>query len=173
MTSNETLVTIGVILKPSGIGGAVKILPTTDEPGRFSLLKRVYLTSPEGERLEANVEQVRVRQKEVVIRFNVCATRNDAEHFRRWEIQIPEDECLPLPEGRYYIFNLIGLQAVTVDGEFIGTVRDVQSIANNDLFVIETSAHKEILIPFVEEFVKIVDIEGGRLVIQPIEGLLE
>ncbi len=173
MKSHEGLVTIGIILKPHGIAGAVKVLPTTDDPKRYLLLREVFLQSPGDERLKATVVQANYHRNELILRFDVCPTRNDAERFQNWEIQIPREECLPLPEGRYYIFDLVGLQAQTVDGQMIGIVKDVLTITNNDLFVIETPAHKEVLIPFVEEFVKDVNIERGRVLIRPIEGLLE
>jgi len=173
MEAHEDLITVGIILKPHGIGGAVKVLPTTDDPKRYSLLKQVFLRSPGGERLKANVIRANNRHHEIILWLDVCPTRNEAERFRKWEIQISREECLPLPKGRYYIFDLVGLQAETVGGQIIGIVKDILAITNNDLFVIETPAHKEVLIPFVEEFVKDVDIEGGRVLIQPIEGLLE
>ena len=173
MKSREDVVTVGIILKPHGIAGAVKVLPTTDDPKRYLLLKKVFLQSPSGERLKANVAEVNYHRNDLILRLDACLTRNDAERFRKWEIQIPRQECLPLPEGRYYIFDLVGLQAETVDGQRIGIVKDVLAITNNDLFVIETPTHKEVLIPFVEEFVKDVDVERGRVLIQPIEGLLE
>ena len=173
MNSYKDLVTVGIIVKPHGINGQVKVLPTTDDSKRFSLLKRVFLQSPTGGQLEATVVQARYHHNEVILQLDICSTRADAEQFRNWEIQIPKEECLPLPEGRYYIFDLIGLRAESLDGVLIGIVKDVLSITNNDLFVIETPGKKEVLVPFVQEFVKDVDIAGGRVLIQPIEGLLE
>ncbi len=173
MKSTEDLVTIGVILKPHGIAGEVKVLPTTDDPRRFSLLQRVFVQSPQGERLEVTIEKVNYHRDELILRFNTCLTRNDAERLRKWEIQIPREKCLPLPDERYYIFDLIGLQAETTDGKIIGIVKDVLTITNNDLLVIETPAYKEVLVPFVKEFVKDVTLDRGRVFIQPIEGLLE
>jgi len=173
MKSPEDLVTVGIIIKPHGITGEVKVLPTTDDPKRFSLLNRVFLRSPKGEQVTAHVVQIKHHRDELILRLDTCQSRSDAEHFRKWGIQIPREECLPLPEGRYYIFDLVGLQAKTLDGQIIGIVKDVLTITNNDLFVIETPTHKEVLIPFVGEFVKNVDIDRGVVFIQPIEGLLE
>ncbi|NOY76374.1 MAG: 16S rRNA processing protein RimM [Calditrichaeota bacterium] len=173
MKSSEDLITVGVIIKPHGITGEVKVLPTTDDPKRFSLLNRVFLRSPQGEQVIAHVLRTRYHRDALILQLDTCQSRVAAEQFRNWDIQIPREECLPLPEGRYYIFDLVGLQAKTLDGQFIGMVKDVLTITNNDVFVIETPAHKDVLVPFVEEFVKSIDIDKGVVLIQPIEGLLE
>ncbi len=173
MIPSDDLITIGVIQKPRGVRGELKVLPTTDHPERFSLLKRVFLTSPRGERRKAFVEEVRFGQGSVFLRLKSFTTPESVEEFRRWEIQIPRDEALPLSEGEYYVFDLIGLDVFAAKGEFVGSVADVLLITGNDLLQLNTPEGKELLIPFVGEFVKEVDLKAGKIIIEPIEGLLD
>jgi 16S rRNA processing protein RimM len=173
MISSEDLITIGVIQKPRGVKGELKVLPTTDRPERFSLLKRVFLTSPDGERRKAFVEQVRYAQGSVFLQLESYHTPEAVAAFRQWEIQIPRDEALPLSEGEYYVFDLIGLEVQTTRGDVIGHVSDVQLITGNDLLQVQSPEGREYLIPFVEEFVKEVDVPQGKITIEPLEGLLD
>ena len=87
-------------------------------------------------------------------------------------MMIHRDECLELSEDTYYIFELIGLEVITTEGESIGFIEDVYDLPANDVYVVKEKA-REILIPAVKEIVKKVDIEKREIVIEPIEGLLE
>ena len=173
MIPSDDLITIGVIQKPRGVKGEVKVLPTTDHPERFSLLRRVFLASPAGQRRKAFLKEVRFSQGSVFLRLESFTTPESVEEFRGWEIQIPRDEALPLAEGEYYIFDLVGLEVYTVEGDLVGSVADVKLITGNDLLQVSSPEGREILIPFVGEFVKDVDLEAGKIVIEPIEGLLD
>ncbi len=169
----DDFITIGVVQKPRGLKGELKILPTTDHPERFSQVERLFLVSPEGERLRAFVAGVRYGQGSVFLRLKNYETPESVARFRGWEIRIPRSEALPLQEDEFYIFDLIGLDVWTTGGECIGTVADVQVFAGNQLLCVNSPEKKEYLIPFVREFVKEVLLQEGRIVIEPIEGLLD
>jgi 16S rRNA processing protein RimM len=86
-------------------------------------------------------------------------------------IEIPLHQLQPLPEGQYYHFQLIGLEVWTTRGELLGSITDILNTASNDNYVVKTP-EEEVFIPAIEDVVKSIDLVEGRVVIEPIEGLL-
>ncbi len=165
-------VTIGKILKPHGIRGFFKVLPTTDDPGRFSDLQTIRLRWPGKEHIRTyEPEKIQVQAHALLIKLHGVDTRNDAELLRNCEIVIERKECLPLDDDAFYIFDLIGLRVETVSGQAIGTLREVLQYPANDVYVVDTG-EAEVLIPAVGHVVKKIDLEQSLMVIEPIEGLL-
>jgi 16S rRNA processing protein RimM len=77
---------------------------------------------------------------------------------------------MPLPEGRYYHDQIIGLQAETSTGEPLGTIVEVLATGSNDVYVARLD-ERETLIPALKDVVRQIDIAGGRLIVEPVEGL--
>ena len=77
-----------------------------------------------------------------------------------------------LPEGQYYQFQLIGLDVVTTAGDRIGKVTGVEQMPANDIYVVGTT-DGEVLVPAIEAVVKAIEPGNGRIVIEPVPGLLE
>jgi len=85
---------------------------------------------------------------------------------------VPEEDLTRLDRGSYYLFQIVGCSVVTVNGNEVGTVKDLLLIKNNDILEV-MSKGKEILIPFTEEICVEVDLKKREIVIDPPEGLLE
>ena len=78
----------------------------------------------------------------------------------------------PLPEGQYYHHQIIGLQVRTTQGEVLGSVSQVLTGKSNDNYLVQ-GADGEIIIPAIEDVVKSIDLDGGCITIEAIEGLLD
>ena len=78
-----------------------------------------------------------------------------------------------LPEGEYYVRDLIGMEAVLEDGSHLGTVTNVIQNTAQDIFEVETDEGKQVLVPKVPAFVLDIDIESRRVTLRLIEGMLE
>ncbi len=165
-------VLIGRILRPHGVRGMLKVMPETDDPQRFHLLKRVWLRRADGTRQEIEVDQVRVIDRSVLLSLRGITTRDAAEAWRGSEIEIPGDQLLPLAENRHYYFELIGLAVMTEDGEPIGTVKDIISYPANDVYVV-MAGDREVLLPDSPDIIRSIETEKGRIVIHPLPGLLD
>lgn len=114
--------------------------------------------------------------KRYVIRVEGFATRNDAEALRNEMLYISADQLEALPEGHYYDYQIIGLAVVTVDGEDVGTITDVQRTGANDIYEVtppDGDNKKSFYIPAVDYIVKSIDLEKRVMVINVIEGLVE
>jgi 16S rRNA processing protein RimM len=87
-------------------------------------------------------------------------------------IEIEKEELVRLPEGRYFVFDLIGLEVTTTDGQKVGKVKEVISLPAHDIYVVEGKT-RLYDIPAVREVIKNIDLNKRQMIIQPQEGLLE
>lgn len=96
---------------------------------------------------------------------------NGAEGMKNVSLFAKREDFPPLPKGEYYLIDLIGLNAETVDGEEIGEVVNIIESAAQNLLVIK-KGEKEVLVPKCDAFVDRVDLEEKKIYITPIEGLI-
>lgn len=166
------LITIGKVRKPHGLKGEIKIEPLTDVPGPYHSLRRLYLVSPNGETRECIVQSARAAQDAVFLLLEGYDAPELVRRFNGWLVQIPEEEATPLPEGRYYWFELIGMDVESETGEQLGRIVDIFETGSNDVYVMKRG-HGEVYIPATKEIIKHVDRTSKRMVIHVREGLLE
>lgn len=167
-------VTIGRVTAPQGLRGEVRVFPLTDVEGRFEQVDRVFAQSIARKgRRPLHIERVGYRKNLVILGFREITDIDQAEALRDALLQVPIDEVAPLPKGTYYVFQLIGLAVDTVDGVHVGRVAEVLTDnLPNDIYVVEREGQEPALIPAVRQFVREVDLSGGRIIIDPIPGLL-
>jgi 16S rRNA processing protein RimM len=109
-----------------------------------------------------------------LVAFEGVPDRTGAESLRGTRLFVDASEGLPEDDDEgWYEDELAGLAAVTVDGQEVGTVTALQTRAAQDLLVVRLAAGGEALVPFVDSIVPVVDIPGGRVVLDPPPGLLE
>ncbi|MGQ9513042.1 ribosome maturation factor RimM [Thermodesulfitimonas sp.] len=167
----EEFITVGEIVAPHGCRGAVRILPLTDFPERFLRMKKLTLFK-EGERKTYAVEEARGHKRFILVKLAGIDTMDDAAALRGALIQVPRGETVPLPPGRYYVFEIIGLKVWSEEGAFLGEVSAVITTGANDVYGIRTPSGREILIPALKAVVREIDLQEGRMVVRLPEGLL-
>ena len=168
----EGLVAIAKIVKPRGLRGEVVADVLTDFPGRFETLSEVIALSPNGTRSDLKIEDAWFQKDRVVLRFAGFDSVEAAEQLRDVEICIPESDVATLDEGEFFDWQLEGCKVETIDGDEIGTVRELMRTGGTEILVIE-HGDKELLIPFAEAICTDVDIERKVIRVDPPEGLLE
>lgn len=167
----EQLLQVGVISSTHGIRGEVKVFPTTDDPDRFRKLKQVILdTGREQKGLE--IEGVKFFKQFVILKFRGIDSLNDVERYRRCTLWVERKDAVPLKEDEFFIADLIGMEVSTDEGIYFGTLSDVIETGANDVYVIRTEAHGEVLIPAIKECVLNIDVEKRRMTIHVMNGLL-
>ncbi len=168
--SSPRYLIIGRVIKPHGLRGEVAVEIMTDFPDRFALLDTVYLGE---EKTPFALKRFRLYKGRALLKLAGCDTREAAEDLRGQLVQIPIEQAMPLGEDEYYIHQVIGLEAWTTKGEFLGRVSEVLSTPANDVFVVQDEkSSREILIPAIEDVVVKVDLKERKLVIEPMEGLI-
>jgi 16S rRNA processing protein RimM len=162
------LLVIGEVLRPHGVKGEIRVRVLTDNPERFGSLDWVYV----GATLDrVRVEGARVHNAYVLLKLEGYDDRAAVEPLRQALVQIPVDEALPLGQGEYFLHQIVGLGTWTVQGEYLGRVREVLVTGANDVYVVR-GPKGEILLPAIEEVVRTIDLEGGRLVVEMMQGLV-
>ncbi|MFS8638758.1 MAG: ribosome maturation factor RimM [Gemmatimonadota bacterium] len=168
---------VGHISRPHGIRGEVLVSPLTDEvedvyePGR-----ELRLGDEEGE-LDADapplvVERWRPYRQGLLVKFEGYDDRTSVEPLAKRYLLAPIESLRPLEEGEVFYHQLLGCEVVTVEGEVVGRVREVYEVEPADLLDVKGDG-RSVLIPFVERIVEEVDVEAGRIVINPPPGLLD
>ena len=166
----EQFLQVGVISSTHGIRGEVKVFPTTDDPMRFKKLKKVFLDTGR-ERLELEVQSVRFFKQFAIVKFKGIDNINDIEKYKGKGIFVPREDAVPLDEDEYYIADLIGMEVFTEDRHF-GVVKDVMETGANEVYIIESDEHGEVLIPAIRQCVLDVNVEEKKMKIRLLDGLI-
>ena len=165
-------IAIGRIGPARGVRGDVFVEPWTDDPDTRFAVGVVLRTDPETAG-PLTVVSANGASGKLVLRFEGVDDRAAAEALRGVLLVIAAGERPEIDDpDEFYATDLIGLAASTVDGTELGPVRDVIDVAGADYLVVDI-AGQERLVPFVAAIVPTVDIEGGRVVIDPPNGLFE
>lgn len=153
-----------------GLKGDMKIYPYTDYPERFNEIEYIYFEENDEKFF---IEKVKFHKSMPIIKLESIDTIEKAETFRGKTLYIDETNIRELEEDEYMISDLIGLVAILEDGDILGEIINVLQYSANDIYVIKSETGKEYLIPAIKAFVPVIDIENNKIVIRPIEGLLD
>ena len=165
------LLQVGVITSPHGLKGEVKVFPMTDDVQQFKKFKKVILDTGK-EQLALEIGGVKFFKNLVILKFKGIDDINDVEQYRQKSLLIKREQSTPLKENEYFIADLIGLQVFTEDGKEFGVLNDVMQTGANDVYIIDTKEHGEILIPAIKDCVLKVDIKAQRIDIHLMPGLI-
>lgn len=167
----ELIIIIGKIINSFGKTGEVKVKILTDFPERFKILSTIILSmSGEKEDSTARVLGVKYCKESVILKLDISKSIEEAQALKGFFICLKREDLYPLPEGSFYIFELIGLSVFTQEGELLGTLKDIYKQSAQDIYVV-CSGEKEILIPAVKEYVSEINPKAGRIVVNSKGGL--
>ena len=162
----------GVITSTHGIRGEVKVFPTTDDAQYFRELKKVYLDTGK-EQIPLEIEHVKFFKQFAILKFKGIDNINDIETYKGKSLMIDREDASPLGEDEYYIGDMIGMDVYTDDpAEHFGVLRDVLETGANDVYIIDSDRHGEVLVPAIRQCILRVDTEKNEMHIHLMEGLL-
>jgi len=170
-------ITIGQISRVRGIKGEMVVVPLTDDPKRLSGLEKIFVSKDaniaqfEIEEVRTNLKSKRLKER-VLLKLKGVETLEEAKKFVGSFLEIEKEDLIKLPEGRYFIFDIIGLKVITTEDKEVGTVREVISLPANDVYVVQ-GEQQEYDIPAIKEVVKKIDLDKKVMIIEPKEGLLD
>lgn len=167
----EQFFQVGVIASTHGIRGEVKVFPTTDDVNRFKELKCVILDTGK-ETLPLEVEGVKFFKQFVILKFKGIDDINEIERYKKCPLLVERKDAVPLEEGEYYIADMIGMKVETEEGQDFGVLKDVIETGANDVYVIESSAHGEVLVPAIKQCILKVDMAAHKMKIHLMPGLI-
>ena len=162
---------IGKITNTHGIKGELKVFPLTDDVERFQYLKTAYI----GEnKISVSLEKSRNHKNLAIIKLKEYSDINEVLKFKDDFIYVKDEERVALPKDHFFIYDLLQSQVFDQKSNLIGTLVDILQGPSNDVYVVKNmEKNKEYLIPSVKEFVTHVDISNKKIIINPIEGMIE
>ncbi len=172
--SGSDLVTIGKLVGSHGVGGEVRLLPLTDYPERFHSMRALSLYRKNG-RFEGTfrVEAVRMHKGKglFLVRLTGISDPESADVLRGCLVRIPSEERVSLPEGAYWIDDLLGLEVIEEEtARVLGRIFDVIETGSNDVYMVRTPEGAEKPLPAVKDVVLAVDLQAGTLMARLPEG---
>ena len=147
-------------------------MPLTDNHERYDDLQWVYIEK--GNKLEKyHIENVRYFNKFVLVKFREINDISHAESLREIYLKVDRENAVKLPEGRFFISDLIGCRVFEEDGNILGELTDIIQTGSNDVYVTMGKNKREILIPALKSVVKEINIEAGEIIVSLPEGLID
>ncbi len=165
---------LGEILRPHGVRGEARMRILTNHPERIPELETVYLgddTDDENAK-PYRVEHMRMHQDYGLLKLAGMNDRDDVDRLRGLFVMIDLEHAVPLEEGEFYLYELIGLTVKLADDTTLGTLTDVLETGANDVYVVDSPTYGEVLIPVTDETILRTDIGEGVVVVNPPDGLL-
>lgn len=153
----------GQIVNTHGIHGEVRIVPWADSPDFLRGFGTLYVDGA-----PRKVASARVHKGSVITKLDGVDTVEEAMRLKGKTVQIRRADAR-LPEGAFFLADIIGLDVVDEAGERLGTLKEVLSPSRQQVYVV--AGEREILIPAVPEFILETNIEGGYLKVRLIEGM--
>ena len=175
----EKYLELGQIVNTFGIRGQVKVKPFTDDIKKFDTFKEIFVEKKNQLQL-FQIEKVNYSKGMVILKLKGIETPEQAETLRNCYIKMDRKNAKKLPEGTYYIADLIGLDVYSDEEELLGKVdyiyntgsSDRLSFRNDDIYVVKNDEGKEILLPAIKDVLKQVDLENKKIIVHIIEGLI-
>lgn len=169
----ETMYNVGKIVNTHGIHGELKVLRITDFEERFTIGETLYVVKKNAEPLPLVIDSHRINKGFDLIQFTGYNDINDVEALKGAYLQITRGQLTDLDENEFYYHEIIGCDVFTVGQEKIGTITEILNPGANDVWVVNRENGKDVLVPYIEDVVKAVDIEQAKVTIEPMEGLLD
>lgn len=163
---------IAKIVNTHGVSGEVKAIPLSDFADRYASLEKVFVKRNNVYQ-DMRIDSVRWGKKHLLLKFQGIDTPEHAVLLKNSYVEIDQEDTVPLPEGSYYLFEIIGLEVFEVNGNRLGRIQNVLQTSANDIYVVQGEQGKELLIPALKKVVRQVDLENNRMLVELLPGLLE
>ena len=162
-------IAVGQVMGAFGNRGDLRVKPLGRFPNRFRDLRRVYVGE---DRAPADILHRKTIDPGVVLRLSTVNSRDAARDLYQQFLYVPETEAVKLPEGEYFVHQIVGLTVITTEGRTLGPIREVIETGSNDVYLVRHEG-KEVLIPATKEVIRRVDLDAGTMEVALLPGLLD
>lgn len=153
----QNRVKIGEIVNTFGLKGELKIYPYGNEienVDSFFIKDKNY-----------KIEKIRKQKNVYIVKLKNIDDIDNAEKFKNIEIEVNKDD---LPDGTYYIEDLIGMEVFDDTGKYLGKLDDIFNTGANDIYQVG-----KILLPAIDDVIKKIDIENNKITVHILKGLID
>lgn len=159
---------VGKIVNVVGLRGDVKVYNYSDSIQIYEKTPEIYVDDK-----LTKIEKARLQKNMVVLKLGGIDDRDAAERLRGSELYVTDADLPELPEGQFYVRDLIGMTVKEENGTVLGKVTDVIQNTAQDILEVELENKKKALIPKVEQFVLDIDGDSRVITVRLIEGMLD
>ena len=153
---------VGKIVNTHGLKGEVKVKRITDFEERFHVGSTVYIKNKDNEAIPLIIASFRTHKNHDLLQFEEYDSIEVVEPLKGATLYIKKEQLTPLEPGEFYFHEIIGCKMYTLDGEYIGEIESILTPGANDVWVVKNDSGKEILIPYIDDVVKEVNIEEKK-----------
>ena len=165
---------VGKIVNTHSLKGEVKVISSTDlGEERFKKGSKLLITRGNQLIREVVVQSYRNHKNFLLVKFEGIDSVEEAEKLKNLQIKIDSDEVGELEENEFYFHQIIGCEVFDENDKNLGEIIDILTPGANDVWVIKGENGKEILIPYIEDVVKKIDITSKKVNIEVMEGLID
>jgi 16S rRNA processing protein RimM len=166
---DEGLLAIGVVVRPHGVQGKIRVNYHGDAPENFCALKEIHLGNNPDHLSHHRVLHIQASRGLFILTLEGF-TLLKAQSAVGQPVWVDREQFPPLGEEEYYWEDLIGLPVLTEEGEDLGTVYNLLRTGSNDVLICQKD-QSEVLIPFLEDIVLDVDLKRGSIIVRLVDGL--
>ena len=165
---------VGKIVNTHSLRGEVKFIASTDfEEERFKKGSKLLITRGKQVIEEVVVESYRSHKNSLLVKFEGIDSINEAEKFKNLQLKVDSENISELEENEFYFHEIIGCRVFDENNMLLGEVVEILTPGANDVWVIKGENGKEILIPYIADVVKNVDVQNKKIDIEIMEGLID
>ncbi|CAN5589640.1 hypothetical protein BH23CHL4_BH23CHL4_23290 [soil metagenome] len=166
---DQVRLAVGLVIGAHGLQGELKVRPLTGDPDQFETFQQFYVGDESQPR---KVRGVRFHAGNVLLRLTGITSPDAVNQLRGAVLRVPGTAVRPLEEGEFFLYQLIGLEARTEQGDVIGVVVDLMETGAADVLVIEDQAtRQQTLLPNLPDVVLEIEPGHGFMIVRPLEYL--
>lgn len=168
----EKYLDVGKIVNTQGLKGEVRVISFTDfAEERYKKGKTLKLFQDQKNPLELKIKSHRKHKNFDLLMFEGFNNINEVEPLKGGTLKISADEQHELDEMEYYYHEIIGLSVISDQDEKLGEIKEILPLGSNDVWVVTKKGQKDLLIPYIKDVVKEVDLESGMVRVTLLEGM--
>jgi len=171
--AGEDLIIVARLGAPHGLRGELRLFPETDFPERLLAGRPVAVRGASGVPVWSALSRVRPLGGHLVAGLAGVRSREAAQAIVGATLSVAAADLPPLPEGRYYHHQVVGLAVVAADGRSLGRLAAIRQTGANDVYVVALADGGEALIPAIRDAVAAIDVAAGQLRLRDLPGLLD
>ena len=168
----DDLLQVGIITQPHGVHGEVKVFPTTNDVKRFKKLKEVLLDTRK-EKITLEIESVKFFKQYAILKFRGFDSINDIEKYKGTPLFVTRENAVKLGQDEYFIADLIDMAVYDEQEQYLGVLTNVIETGANDVYEVKFEDGRQILFPAIKQCILNVDMEGRKMKVHIMDGLLD
>jgi 16S rRNA processing protein RimM len=163
MDGEAQKVEVGKIVAPHGVRGEVRVMRLSEFNEQLDGATALYVDG----RGWLSVESRRFHKQFILLKFASVNDLDEAGLLKGRLLFLTRGQIGDLPEGRYYIEDLIGLEVFDLSGALLGQLAEVLPTGGNDVYVVKKAGQKDLLLPAIKSVVKETDLSGHKMIVDP------